>query len=464
MAGLPRLARLVRLQSARSAGRRRSRPRRARLPRVPQGAGVVHAAGRRTLAAARFRRRGQRAPRSRASTPRDVAGFAAFDARRVRLGAALFDSFADAEPSFARFDAATRATLEGSVADLVERYVRTPVLQATLATDGLIGTGAGPRDAGTAYVLAHHYAGRALGVQGAWGFVRGGMGAISKPPPPPPRAPPARRCAPTARWNASRVRDGRAARLELRDGTTIDARGDPRQRGSEDAVPAPARTRRRAAGAARARDGVALQRRFAEDQPRARRAARFHARGRARTSSRIIARRSTSRRRSRSCSTPTTTRGSSARRANRCSSASCKPRPIRRWRRPENTSSRSSHSTFRTTGATGPWEPGDGDAMADRIVDQLAAYAPNLPGAIEHRQILAPPDLEATLGLTGGHIFHGELLPGQIYEDRFGVRTRYRRPVSVRFGNASRRLRQRFPRPARGPGRDRRPGPGVRMT
>jgi phytoene dehydrogenase-like protein len=69
-----------------------------------------------------------------------------------------------------------------------------------------------------------------------------------------------------------------------------------------------------------------------------------------------------------------------------------------------------------------PWQPGDGAAIADAIVAQLAAYAPNLPGAIEHRQILTPPDLEATLGLGGGHIFHGELLPGQIYEQRFGVR------------------------------------------
>jgi phytoene dehydrogenase-like protein len=69
-----------------------------------------------------------------------------------------------------------------------------------------------------------------------------------------------------------------------------------------------------------------------------------------------------------------------------------------------------------------PWAAADRDAIADRIVTQLAAYAPNLPAAIEHRQILAPPDLEATLGLTGGHIFHGELLPDQIYERRFGVR------------------------------------------
>ncbi len=70
-----------------------------------------------------------------------------------------------------------------------------------------------------------------------------------------------------------------------------------------------------------------------------------------------------------------------------------------------------------------PWEDGDRDAIADRIVAQLAAYAPNLPNAIEHRQILAPPDLEAVLGLWGGQIFHGELLPGQLFEQRFGVRT-----------------------------------------
>jgi phytoene dehydrogenase-like protein len=36
---------------------------------------------------------------------------------------------------------------------------------------------------------------------------------------------------------------------------------------------------------------------------------------------------------------------------------------------------------------------------------------------------LAPPDLERRFGLVGGHIFHGELLPGQIYEDRFATRT-----------------------------------------
>jgi phytoene dehydrogenase-like protein len=69
-----------------------------------------------------------------------------------------------------------------------------------------------------------------------------------------------------------------------------------------------------------------------------------------------------------------------------------------------------------------PWLDADRDLIADRIIAQLAAVAPNIPAAIEHRQILAPPDLEALIGLWGGQIFHGELLPDQIYERRFGVR------------------------------------------
>jgi phytoene dehydrogenase-like protein len=71
----------------------------------------------------------------------------------------------------------------------------------------------------------------------------------------------------------------------------------------------------------------------------------------------------------------------------------------------------------------GGWNAERREAAADKIIAILARYAPNLPSAIEHRQVLAPPDLEERFGLTGGHIFHGELLPGQIYEDRFATRT-----------------------------------------
>ncbi len=73
--------------------------------------------------------------------------------------------------------------------------------------------------------------------------------------------------------------------------------------------------------------------------------------------------------------------------------------------------------------ADGPWDDAKRDAAADAIVATLARYAPNLPNAVEARQILAPPDLEARFGLHGGHIFHGELLPGQILAERFPTRT-----------------------------------------
>ena len=111
---------------------------------------------------------------------RDVRGFEAYLDRTDRLGRALFDTFSDENPRFDRFDAATQAALLGSAADLIESYVETPVLQAELANDGVIGTYLGPRDPGTGYVLAHHLAGRLLGVQGAWAYVRGGMGSVSQ--------------------------------------------------------------------------------------------------------------------------------------------------------------------------------------------------------------------------------------------------------------------------------------------
>ena len=95
---------------------------------------------------------------------RDVDGFAGLRrAHRLISGSALFDSFSDDEPRFERFDSKTKRVLRGSAADLVEGYVATPVLQAELVNDGLIGTYLGPRDAGTGYVLAHHLAGRLLG-------------------------------------------------------------------------------------------------------------------------------------------------------------------------------------------------------------------------------------------------------------------------------------------------------------
>ena len=67
----------------------------------------------------------------------------------------------------------------GSVRSLLEARFKSEKLMAVLATDGLIGTAAGPSDPGTAYILLHHYMGRVLGERGLWGYVRGGMGNVS---------------------------------------------------------------------------------------------------------------------------------------------------------------------------------------------------------------------------------------------------------------------------------------------
>jgi phytoene dehydrogenase-like protein len=56
--------------------------------------------------------------------------------------------------------------------------------------------------------------------------------------------------------------------------------------------------------------------------------------------------------------------------------------------------------------------------FADRCVELLARYAPNVPGAIEHRQVLSPLDLERTFGLTGGNIMQGAMGFSSLYAMR----------------------------------------------
>jgi phytoene dehydrogenase-like protein len=69
--------------------------------------------------------------------------------------------------------------LTGSIADLVERYFESDAMLGLLAVSGVIGTWAGPRSSGTAYVMLHHHIGDVDGQAGAWGFPRGGMGGVS---------------------------------------------------------------------------------------------------------------------------------------------------------------------------------------------------------------------------------------------------------------------------------------------
>ncbi|WP_085466890.1 phytoene desaturase family protein [Mesorhizobium australicum] len=67
-----------------------------------------------------------------------------------------------------------------SISDFLDEYFETPVIKANLALSGIIGTALGPMSPGTAYVLLHHYMGEVDGSVGAWGYARGGMGAVTK--------------------------------------------------------------------------------------------------------------------------------------------------------------------------------------------------------------------------------------------------------------------------------------------
>ena len=67
-----------------------------------------------------------------------------------------------------------------SVGDLLDDWFETDELKGAIGSTGVVGVWAGPRTPGTAYNLLHHALGELNGVPGAWGHVKGGMGAISQ--------------------------------------------------------------------------------------------------------------------------------------------------------------------------------------------------------------------------------------------------------------------------------------------
>ena len=71
-----------------------------------------------------------------------------------------------------------------------------------------------------------------------------------------------------------------------------------------------------------------------------------------------------------------------------------------------------------------PYELADGDWDSRRdeigalLLDEIAVYAPDVRDCVDEYQVLGPPDIERRIGLTGGHIFQGQALPGQMWDRR----------------------------------------------
>jgi phytoene dehydrogenase-like protein len=291
-----------------------------------------------------------------------------------------------------------------SVGDLLDDYFETDELKGAYASSGVVGVWAGPYTPGTAYNLLHHALGEVDGVQGAWGHVRGGMGAISEA-----IAASARAAGATIRTGAPvasiDVEGGRVTGVTLQSGETIQARlvlsGAHPKRTILDLV-----------GAEHFPDEVA------EDMRR------YRTRGASVKINAVLSEPP------RYVNAP----DGVSEQLLHASVAICPSVPYleRAWQDaqrgvpaegpyievevptavdPSLTDDGSTVLTMFTQfgpHAAEDWPDGAREGYAQRCFDLLAQHAPNVLGAILHYEVLAPPDLERIFGLEGGSIFQGE--------------------------------------------------------
>jgi phytoene dehydrogenase-like protein len=63
----------------------------------------------------------------------------------------------------------------------------------------------------------------------------------------------------------------------------------------------------------------------------------------------------------------------------------------------------------------GGWDDSKRDQLGETVISTIEQYAPNIRRAIVGMQVISPKDIERIAGITGGNIFHGELLLHQIF-------------------------------------------------
>ena len=305
--------------------------------------------------------------------------------------------------------------LTSSIADLLDDYFESDALRGLLSVSGVIGTWAGPRSAGSAYVTLHHHLGDAGGQAGRLGLPArrhgrrdGGAG----------RGRPVVRCRDPHRGR------GRGDQHQRRPGDRRDAgerRGDRRghrhhHRAPEDLVPGAARPGRAAGGLPRRHPRLAVAQRHGQDQPGGRPAAGLRQPSRLRPAG--------PRRHDRAGREPGRHRERLPGRGRRASRAGCRsPTSAFRacsttaWRRPASTWCRCSPSGCRTRTPTSPTRP----PWPPTPTASSPAWRPSRrasPSSVLHRQVIGPHQMQEEYGLVGGNIFHGELTLGQMFHAR----------------------------------------------
>ena len=357
-----------------------------------------------------------------ALSPHDVEGYARYESLFGRFRQALrspaHDTWLGDAPERAELEALLEhdpelieVLFDEPIADVVERHVTDERLRTALHGQGLIGTWAGPRDKGTAAIHAMHTMGSIEGRPGGWGYVHGGMGTVS-----------------LALADAAREA-GAVIVLEtpvaavlpdegvlLQDGTRLLAaavisNADPQSTLDLCRDSAPAEFVRRI-------DGWRMEGPVIKVNCALSRLPRFTATGGDDQPHRAMV---------------TIARSIDDTQAAYEESRHGVAAP--RW------AELYFHSAYDTsvappgrhvmsvfaqyapyTLAEGSWDE-HRDSVADAVLAEVARFAPDVTDCIEHRQVLAPPDIERHVGLRGGHIFQGECLPDQMWRNRFAPRT-----------------------------------------
>jgi phytoene dehydrogenase-like protein len=310
--------------------------------------------------------------------------------------------------------------------DLLDEWFESDQVKVTLATDAVIGANGGPRSPGTAYILLHHVMGSVGGKRGLWGFVRGGMGAVSEA------------IAASARSHGAQIRTSAGvARIGIRNGQ---ARSVVLEGGEEieaAVVASDVDPKRTFLGLMDASD---LPPEFAE------RIRTFRSEGT-------------------SCKINLALNGLPSFRAlpgapaaqhkatmHICPSVDYVERAWddAKYGRPsqspmlEMTVPTMYDPTLAPAGrhvmgiflqyapytlAESNWDELR-EPFAERVFDIIEEYAPGFRSLIEHTEVLTPLDMERRFGLTGGNIFHGEMSLDQMFAMRpVPGAARYRAPI-----------------------------------
>jgi phytoene dehydrogenase-like protein len=360
----------------------------------------------------------------RGLSPRDVDGYVAYQDvyRRIRERLRSHDPSRDTwvgdAPDRDRLASllagdpeALEVVFELSVAELVERHVVDERLRAALHGAGVIGTWAGPRDPGTAGVRLMHN----MGLLDGWGYVEGGMGRVSFA------------LADAAQEAGAVLACGvPVAHIEptngvwLEDGTvlrssTIVSNADPHRTLAlvgRDAAPSGWRTRVEAwdvrSPVLKLNCGLVRLPRFPAAPP--------GAEGEHVYRSMVV------------LSTGIDDTQSAF-------DAAGRGEPAPDWcelyfqTAHDPSVAPAGRHTMSVFAQYAPYRLAHGDwdsrreEIAERLLRRIALWAPDVAECVEEWELLGPPDVEARIGLTGGHIFQGSCLPAQMWDRRFSPRT-----------------------------------------